>query len=202
MPSGIRIKSEKARAGLQRLEREQLPFAMARALTEIARQAQRSITLSTKQSFKNSTPWYAPGSPIGVKIVPATKTHLESQVRSFANFGPLQEKGGTKLPFSGTHIAIPSAKVKQKKRRWSGGTRRGQTGKMFRINLDNGDALLVQRTSKNKPPETLYYLAKKANIVKRWGFIEIGKKVFKRRFASNFKSAMSQALSTAFEHRR
>jgi hypothetical protein len=85
------------------LHKKQIPFALARALTWTAQEAQKDIKdkLPSQFTLRNK---FIQG---GIQITPATKAGLVSEVGSITDFMGLQQEGGDKSPRVGKHLAIP-----------------------------------------------------------------------------------------------
>ena len=199
----------------------QVKFAAARSLTKTAKQGQSASVKSIERTFTTRNKWYLPGSPLGVKVTPATKDKLESSVRSAADFLAPHETGGVKTP-EGNFIAIPTSNVRRNKRqiipralrprKLKGGfvvvlgqgtsksTRRrrlkGLTPFAARAGkAGSGTRILFQRTGKTV--RAMYILEPRARIKKQSTVIEPTLAVVERRFSPNFGEALREALETA-----
>ena len=95
--------SEAGRA-LDAKARRQVPFVLAVTLTHLAKASQAEIRerVLPRQFILRRAAW----AKAGIRIRPATKQRLESEVADINPYMLLQETGGTKLPF-GRFIAVP-----------------------------------------------------------------------------------------------
>src|SRR5438445_1744194 len=77
---------------------------IAIGLTKTAKEGQAAVIDKVEHGgiFINRKTWFAQQSPIGIKIKAASGDNVEAgaEVKTKAYFGPLQESGGIKLPFS------------------------------------------------------------------------------------------------------
>lgn len=160
-------------------EKSELPFITARTLTETAKRSQsltqtqiRSDFVIRKQSF-----------PKSIKIIPAKKNDLVSEVYTMAPFASIHEFGGIKRPQKSQYLAIPGydsrKDIKKRRRRRSNDKR-----KPFIVSKYN--AVFRRKTKKRYPIEFLYSLKKKAKIPERLKMIEITQAVVNNRMPSIF----------------
>ena len=104
MPA-IRVEVKVDTSKIQNLITSQIPFAVALSLTKVAQDAQQEIRRQLPQRFTIRNNFVSSG----IRIIPATKTSLESAVFSKDDFVTLQEVGGLRRPVAGSHIAVPEA---------------------------------------------------------------------------------------------
>jgi hypothetical protein len=101
--------------GLSDLQKNQLPYAMAKALTATAKDAQTSVQASLSEKFHLRNNW----TKQGIRVKPAEKkewpitadVHSDTSNRSTGapDYLGLQEDGGEKVPINGRHhLAIPT----------------------------------------------------------------------------------------------
>ncbi len=192
--SNVKLLSKK----LARFHRDQVPFATASALTKTVQAAQKEIQEEIPKRFNVTKKWWLKQQPTGVKIKPATKRQLWAIVFTNAYFAPLQEDGGTKRPFKGSSLAVPTANVKAKKRRKSGGVKEViNRPKTFFGKTKTGKAALYRRRTKNSyPVELLYVFSPTAKIKKRFGFKRTAEAVTKKQFNRVFTRQMIHAIRT------
>jgi hypothetical protein len=104
-------------AHLTWIERDQYPFAHAKALTRIAQESAEVVRKRTKQKFELKTDFI----PKGIKIKPAKKADITRGGRAsssvftaerISGFMPKQETGGERKPGSGTMGGGSSSKGK------------------------------------------------------------------------------------------
>ncbi len=201
------------------LQKNQLPFATAKALTMTAKDVQAEVIKTLPERFTLRTPWYKTW-PYGFLITPAIKTRLEATVYSKAPFMTLQEEGGVKTP-RGRMIAVPTNNIRRTKRdlikedqrpayllkgyRLRGaskakgmGKRAERSGNIAFIKEINGVLGIWQRVGRGKDTTRLMYtLIPRADIQPRLFFYQTGKKVVDMKFNQNFGTAMNDALRTA-----
>lgn len=193
----VKAEVKEATRYLTRVQRKQLPFATARALTWTAQAAQKEIQEEIPQRFKVTKKWWLKQQPTGIKIAPATKQKLEASVFTRAHFARLQEDGGTKRPFKSSKIAVPSDNVKAKKNRRSGAVReQSAKPKVFYANTKSGNRALFERKSKNRV-KLLYTFTSTARVFKRFRFVETGERAVRENFNKLFNSSLAKALRTA-----
>ncbi len=164
---------------LSQIANRQIPFAIAKSLTDIAKQSQEEVRQQIRERFfirKKSG-----GFESSIRIKPATKTNLTAEVYTFAAFAALQQTGGIKKAKDG-RLAIPSYQsINQvKKRSDSTSPSTYLAGDAFKIKTKSGHKMIVQR--KGKELKILYFLRKNAEIDKRFYMIEITEKTIKDRF--------------------
>ena len=180
--------------GLDRVQKRQVPFATARALTWTAQDAQKEIIIKIPSIFNITKKWFLKQQPTGIKITPAKKLRLIASVYTVAYFAKLQEFGGTKRPRKGKNLLIPTERV-PKSRRKSGGA-----GIMLKQKKTFSTKTGVYRRKgpkKKSVVELLFWRSRDADIKPRFGFRRMAREIAKRRFARNFKRSLSKALATA-----
>jgi hypothetical protein len=93
-----------ATKNLNQIAKKQLPFVIAKSLTNTAQEAQKEVRKHIRDEFhirKKSG-----GFESSIRIKPATKRNLKSEVYTMASFASLQQTGGTKKARDG-RLAIP-----------------------------------------------------------------------------------------------
>ncbi len=179
----LQIKS-KASDELAAIAKRQIPFAVAKTLTQIAGQSQQEVRKSIKEKFfirKKSG-----GFESSIRIKPATKTKLTAEVYTMAAFAALQQTGGIKQAKDG-RLAIPSYQAisQVKKRSDSNSPSSYLAGDAFKIKTKSGAEAIAQR--KGKEFKILYFLRKSAQVDKKLDMIEITKSTVKDEFEMMFK---------------
>lgn len=184
-----------------------ITFGIAVGLTKTAKEGQAAVVGAIGGKFNNRTPWYKGGSPIAIKITPATREKLESEVKTAARFLPLQDVGGIKLPY-GKDLAMPAdiGPLKGKKRipeNLRPGNLKNTFGrdKVVEITTKSGTRLLCvrgdTRTSQwSQQLVPMYVLIKRARIKPAEVFHEPIQKVVDRRLAKNIGEGINKALAT------
>lgn len=93
---------------LDKVQRKQIPFATSRAINLTARDAQKDIINAMPATFNVTKKWWMERQPTGIKYKGSDKTNLEATIYTLAYFMRLQEHGGTKRPFKGRGILVPT----------------------------------------------------------------------------------------------
>jgi hypothetical protein len=121
MPTfSVKLDATKAVQGLHDLQKKQLPFVMASALTNTAKDAQGIVQAGLSQTFHLRNNW----TQQGIRIRPAEKkqwpitadVHTDTANRQTGapDYLGLQEDGGEKVPYGGRHyLAIPTRYLRQ-----------------------------------------------------------------------------------------
>jgi hypothetical protein len=187
----LQIKSN-ASDELSNIAKKQIPFAVAKTLTQIAGQSQQEVRKSIKEKFfirKKSG-----GFESSIRIKPATKTKLTAEVYTMAAFAALQQTGGVKKAKDG-RLAIPSYQsINQvKKRSDSNSPSSYLAGDAFKIKTKSGAEAIAQR--KGKEFKILFFLRKSAQVDKKLDMIEITTNTVKDRFDAQLKGNVSDILN-------
>lgn len=149
----VSVDAKRTLAQMDRLKRDQFPFALALALTQVAKDGQVAVQLHTRLAFKLRSK-FVPG---GVRIKPAQKADVRryglatSDVHTaerISGFMPVHEVGGTRTPVAkgrgrdrGKAIAIPARDLESRnfrtstgkiRKRWAPATLLKNYGKMPR----------------------------------------------------------------------
>jgi hypothetical protein len=179
---------------LDRVQRKQVPFALARALTWTAQECQKAIQDQIPKTFSVSKKWWMKQQPTGIKIKPAKKNKLWALVYTNAYFARLQEEGGIKTPLRAGKLQIPTDKV-PKSRRKAGGARimLGQK-KVF---SHKGGVYRKVGRKKERRVELLFWKTRTATITPRFGFKALAHKVGSKVFPEKFRLSLADALKRA-----
>jgi hypothetical protein len=162
-----------------------IPYATATALTWLAKDAQRAILDLTQGAFRIKGNWLTGRGRYGVLVSPATKDHLESNVRNAAPWMMDHATGGTRVASRSRHyafsvggrtveapagnfFAIPTYGRGMKDRRW---LYRGATPVAIKMWGDGSGTVYGRYNGKFVPMASLKPSVK---IIKRWFFIEAG----------------------------
>lgn len=200
--------------------KNQIPFAVARAINDTAKDAQKfevETQLPGKLTLRSrGAPWQKPGSKFGINIKPfATKASLKAIVGSQADWLKLQEKGGTKSPTShrlaieagarpGKTAVIPArlkprvllrTKGKQYQTRGGRMATARSSGAGFIIRTRSGPAIYT-RLNKTQI-KLMYFLETSARVPAILDFFESGARVVQERFPIHFQKHFIAALATA-----
>lgn len=171
----------------------QVPFAAAMALTRTAQDAQLELRRQLPQRFTIRNTWVSQG----IRIVPATKTSLQSVVFSRDDFMVRQETGGTKTPTSGSSIAVPEGVRVNKRGIVTAANRPRRLLEKPRtfIATIGGVRGIWQRTTKQRLPlRLLYALVPAVRVAARFGFEATIRKIVDQRFSRQFELAFLTAL--------
>lgn len=180
---------DKATENLKQIATKQIPFVVAKTLTQIAQQSQQEVRKNIKEKFfirKKSG-----GFESSIRIKPATKTKLTAEVYTMAAFAALQQTGGIKKAKDG-RLAIPAYQAinQVKKRSDSNSPSTYLAGDAFKIKTKTGAEAIAQR--KGKELKILYFLRKSAEIDKRLDMIEITTTTTHTNFGHTFKSNLKK----------
>lgn len=176
------------------LTRRQLPFATARALTTTARDAALALKSHLADDFTIRTRWLASG----IRVNPATKSHLVAEVGSRDEFMALQATGGEKVPRDGGAIAVPeharpTPTAITRPSQWPG--KLLARSRYFVKPLESGDLGVFRR---DKGALVLMYaLKRRVEVRQHWHFDEIVERVVGAKWARNCELALADALRSA-----
>ncbi len=181
----------KSNAGdeLTNIAKKQIPFAVAKTLTNIAQKSQDEVRKNIREKFFIRKK--AGGFESSIRIKPATKTNLTAEVYTMAAFAALQQTGGIKKSKDG-RLAIPSYQsINQvKKRTDSNSPSTYLAGDAFKMKTKSGQEVIASR--KGKELKILYFLRKSADINKRLDMIEITTKTVKDRFDAQLSANLRE----------
>lgn len=188
---------------------DQMPFAMARALTRVAQDAQIEVRrgLPHKFTIRNK---FVQG---GIRITSANKRKLESSVYSKDDFMGLQESGGSKRA-KGRNLAIPASSrgtthVRKGKNTHGVIDRSLKPGKLtdkklyFKGTINNVYGIWKrtgERDGKGWPRPHLnlmYALTPITRVKPRFEFENTVRKTARERMARQMELAMAEALRSA-----
>lgn len=176
---------------------KQVTFALASALTAVAKEAQAASIADIEETFTVRNTWDQPSNAMGIKALPASRDDLTAAVATRADW--LHEETRPKLPF-GNYLAIPTKNVRRSKRDIiQKGQRPKNLRRAFIIKTRNGTAMLFQRRGKGKRSEivAMYKLVPRALIRKQSTLVEPTVAVFEKRFNPLFEQKLREAIRTA-----
>lgn len=211
MHIAVNFEVAKATAWLSNVQKNQVPFATAKALTQTAQAIQKQVQADLPQRFTLRNSWVRQG----IRIVPATKAKLRAEVFSRDAFMSLQEKGGDKRPKKDTNLAIPLAARRTKSglirpadlpenlgrstfsvtRGGKQAARRGRAGTAFKFTASDGRTYLALR--RGDKLELMYLLTPMAKVRRRLGLRDTGKRMYAATFNKLFAAALKDALRSA-----
>ena len=182
---------DKATKNLSQIAKNQLPFVIAKSLTNTAQEAQKEVRKHIRDEFhirKKSG-----GFESSIRIKPANKTNLTAEVFSMAAFASLQQVGGTKKAHSG-RLAIPVYNNIRdvKKRTTRNNPSAYLAGDAFKIRTKSGQEVIAQR--KRNGLKILYFLKRDADVEKRFEMVEVVTDVTRNRFFSKFNRNLAEVL--------
>lgn len=193
---------------LDNVQKKQIPFATARALTWTAKDAQKELMALMPQTFNVTRKWWLQRQPTGIKVKPAKKAELEATVYTLAYFAFLQEHGGIKTPFKSRGILIPTERTPKYGRK-AGGAKKVLAGKKILrrggkadgdpvITLESGKRGVFRRRGKKRLPiELLYTYVPRAEVRARMEFEDNARKQSIKVFDFFFSKSLERALATA-----
>ena len=191
---------------LNDVEKKQLPYATALALTRTAQDVQSYIIGAITRIFANTKKWWLKQQPTGIKIKSARKTDLHSSIYTDAYFADLQEDGGLKRPHKGRALLIPTDKTPKYGRK-SGGHRKVLAGKKILTKGKNGSPFFTmesgfvgvfkRRGKKRLPIDAMYQVRGSAEIKPRFGFKSMAMRIASQQFPKRFSEALAKALKSA-----
>jgi hypothetical protein len=177
---------------------KQIEFGTAVGLTQTAKDGQKASQDALRGTFIIRNKWPEIG-PYAIKIKPATKNDLASEVRTAADWLVAHETGEDKKAKSGD-VAVPTDQVRRNKRLIipRGQRPRGLGDKVFVLKTKHGP-VLAQRISRGKRKGliVLYGLEKSVRIRKQSTFYAPIQAVVKRNLDRNIKAGIERALATA-----
>ncbi len=214
---GVQSTIDRVIAGLDAFSPDQFPFAVAKALTKTAQDAQAAVREAMPAEFILRRDWIVKG----IRIEPARKDHLIALVYSKDPFMGRQEYGGEKTPkLGGRYIAIPMPGARPSDRdliptellpqnmprglyrtsRRTGmphASNKGPHGAAFILRATDGRLYLVRR--QGKALKFLYRLEDTAEVRPRLNLREITLRVVRQRFARNLVVAAREAMASRRE---
>ena len=186
---------------LTNVQRKQLPFATAGALTDTAFDVRKHVVEKTfPRDFDLKNKRFAGAT---LRVEKANKRKLRAAVydRLGREYLETQARGGVKRPIDGRNIAIPTHHIKRTASGKVGAAKRPRAvlGKpnTFIRRTSSGGQILQKGRRKSAPLKTLYQLVPLARIPKRLRFYEDAAKVVQRRMVPNFKKSFERAMRTA-----
>lgn len=176
---------------------KQFTFALSRALNSTAKLAQAATKAAIQSTFTVRNNWL--NSPVGPKVLYATKTDLSAAVVMKGGFLNLHETGGIKLP-SGRFLALPTRNVKRNKRDIvTRSNRPTQLKNTFIGTGKSGRKVIYQKIGKGKRQKVraVYVLIPQAEIDKEPTMTAAVPRTVEKEFAGVLFRELRNALATA-----
>lgn len=208
MRININLNLGNSTALLNALGSKQFKFAVAKALTTTAKDAQAAVRFSIPSKFTLRRNWIVNG----IRIKAATPETMTSEVFSIDPFMSLQEGGGIKKPMRDKYLAIPTTNVRRTKKdiiRQSelpsklpntiiglGNTKRAS------LTTNTGEKYMVVLKGKRALRKTddrfifKYKLQTSAMIKPRLGLVDTSLQVVKDRFKQNLDASIAYVIAT------
>ena len=187
--------------GLSRAAQTQLPFAIAKALTMTAQDAQAAVVDEMHQEFTLRTSWWQKHTPWGIKVAPAKKHDYVSAVYTRAPWIVGFEAGEIRTP-QGTFFAVPTRYVRRTKRSLIAKSAKPTAllapgGRGFFAQMSSGKRGIFQRVGRKRLPiRLMYHLITRAQIRAILGMEKTVRATAIRVFGKNFWAALEDALRT------
>jgi hypothetical protein len=177
---------------LSQIASRQIPFIAAKSLTNVAQKSQTEVKKHIRDEFhirKKSG-----GFESSIRIKPANKKNLTSQVYTMAAFASLQQTGGKKKARDG-RLAIPIYNnIKDIKRKTAKNSPSAYlAGDAFKMRTKSGKEVIAQR--KRGGLKILYFLRKEADVEKRFDMIEVTTRAVNDSFGMIFRRNLQDVLS-------
>ena len=183
---------DQATKSLSQIASRQIPFIAAKSLTNVAQKSQAEVKKHIRDEFhirKKSG-----GFESSIRIKPANKKNLTSEVYTMAAFASLQQTGGKKKARDG-RLAIPIYNnIKDVKRKTTKNSPSAYlAGDAFKMRTKSGKEVIAQR--KRGSLKILYFLRKEADVEKRFDMVEVTTKAVNDSFGMIFRRNLQDVLS-------
>jgi hypothetical protein len=177
---------------------KQTRFGTAKGLTETAKEGQAAVVGALKGAFTLRGQWFQANMRHGIKITPATKLKLQSEVKTAADWLEPHETGeDRKAKGRRLAVALWGARPKGSRKILSTVLRPKallRAGKAFILDTHRGEIIATLKADRIVP---LFGLEDKVAIKKQSTFYEPLKKLVYRRLIQNVQDGIDFALKTA-----
>lgn len=177
-------------------ERQEVPFAVVRSLTEIAVESRDVLRSVERARFTLRSQWVQRGT----QARSATKASMRSEVGSVDWFMAEHEGGAVRRPRSARHIAEPRLIRTNRKRRITPAKRPRQVLKkpnVYRAKTRRGNEAIYRRGKGRRPPTLLYLLHEQVRIKKRPWFEKPVIATTRRRLPKIFGRNLGRGIAQA-----
>jgi len=186
---------DKLKKTLNRWEKKQIPFATSQALNDLAFSIRKdTVKVLWPRSVQVKQRGFANAA---FRVEKATKRHLTAAVFDRLNLAifPRQIKGEVRIPYSSTHMAVPT---------WWAKTPTGRIKRAAR--LGSSKLFKMQRNGSSKPGlwmrtrqglRLMYTLEKRIKVPKAFPFFELGKRTATVHWSRFMDKRLKAALKTA-----
>jgi hypothetical protein len=178
---------------------KQVQFALAKTLTEVAKEARDASVQAARKNFTIRNNWLEPSNARGIKALPASKTDLESAVATRADWLIPGEVEGEKVSPK-RHIAIARAARPTKTAALKIRDLPKQLSKTFTLTAKDGKKYVAIRKGrgKNRSLRLMYQLVdKRVKLKKTHVFFDPIVKTVEKRFDPIFFEQLRRAIATA-----
>jgi hypothetical protein len=190
----VRSNIKQVEADLQRRFRDQVPFAMAKGLTDTAKDVAAELERSLPRVFDRPTPFTMRA--IGVTF--ARKNTLRATVfikDKQAEYLALQVEGGIRTPRKRT-ILTPAAVALNQYGNIGRYKRKQLLGRKDTFEGTIGATAGLWQRQKGRGIKLLIAYDKQTKYEKRFPFYETAKRTIARRIEANFRAALQRAIET------
>lgn len=185
---------ERLITGTADADKRHVPFALARALTWTAKDAQGVVQEDLPNRYTLRNNWVKNG----IRIVPAKKDEPQAVVGSLEPFMKRQEEGGTKKARDHSRVAVPVNARRNKRQMIPKGQRpaalKGKP-KIFMVTKGSGSGILRRVGKARYPLQLLYWLKRGVQVKPSFGFQANTSTTVKDRFGPNFVESLAQAIA-------
>lgn len=175
---------------LNKINESNFRFITAKTLTKTAKTAQENIKTHIRETFVIRRK--SGGFESSIRIKPATKQNLQSEVYTMAAFTGLQQTGGIKSRIGSGKLAIPFYDNLRQLPPRTGTNRPRSLNNSFLIKLAGGGHAIATRNKKEM--KIMYFLKQSAHMPKRFNMLEIAEETALNTFKDNFNRTVGEEL--------